>query len=129
METLFETLGAEEVYFPYKVRCCGGMLMTTFESAALKLSMEILESAVENGADCIATTCPLCQMNLEAYQDKINKTFDKKFEVPILFFTQLLGIAFGLSSKELGIDKNFYRCEKLSEIEKQLPIQQQPISI
>lgn len=129
MENLFETVGAEEVYFPYKLRCCGGMLMTTFESAALKLSMEILESAVENGADCIATTCPLCQMNLEAYQNKINKVFNKKFEVPILFFTQLLGIAFGLNSKTLGIDKNFYQCEKLNEIERQLPVKQQPINI
>lgn len=116
MENLFESLGAQEVYFPYKLRCCGGMLMTTYEDAALKLSKEILECAIENGADCIATTCPLCQMNLEAYQNKINKVFNASFKIPILFFTQILGVALGLSEKELGIDKNFYGCEKLERI-------------
>jgi heterodisulfide reductase subunit B len=116
MENLFESIGAARVYFPNKLRCCGGMLMTTFEDAALKLSQEILECAVENEADCIATTCPLCQMNLEAYQKKINKIFNKNYEMPILFFTQILGVSLGLDEKELGIDKNFYRCRKLDEL-------------
>jgi len=116
MENLFQTVGAEEIYFPYKLRCCGGMLMTTFEDAALKLSEEILSCAIENRADCIVTTCPLCQMNLEAYQNKINKKFNKNYKVPILFFTQVLGVALGLSEDELGIKNNFYRCEKLEEI-------------
>jgi heterodisulfide reductase subunit B len=116
MENLFQTIGAEEVYFPYKLRCCGGMLMTTFEDAALKLSEEILDCAVENGADCIVTTCPLCQMNLEAYQTKINKVFNKNYKVPILFFSQVLGVALGLGEEELGIENNFYKCEKLEEI-------------
>jgi heterodisulfide reductase subunit B len=116
MDDLFESLGAENVYFPLKLRCCGGMLMTTYEEVALKLSREILECAVENEADCIVTTCPLCQMNLESYQDKINKVFGTKFEMPILFFTQVVGIALGIDEKTLGIDKNFYRCKKLDEI-------------
>jgi heterodisulfide reductase subunit B len=116
MDDLFESLGAENVYFPLKLRCCGGMLMTTYEDVALKLSKEILECAVENGADCIVTTCPLCQMNLESYQDKINNAFDTKYEMPILFFTQVVGIALGIDEKTLGIDKNFYRCKKLDEI-------------
>ncbi len=118
MENLFESLGAENVYYPCKLRCCGGMLMTTFEDAALKLSADLLDRAIENGADCITTTCPLCQMNLEAYQDKINKTFNKDYKMPILFFTQILGVAFGLGEKELGIDKNFYVCDKLDKIYK-----------
>lgn len=116
MENLFESIGAENVYYPCKLRCCGGMLMTTFEDAALKLSADLLDRAVENGADCIATTCPLCQMNLEAYQNKMNKIFDKNFKVPILFFTQILGVAMGMEKEELGIDKNFYDCEKLESI-------------
>jgi heterodisulfide reductase subunit B len=92
------------------------MLMTTYEDAALKLSADILERAIENGAHCIATTCPLCQMNLEAYQNKINKRYNKNYQMPILFFTQILGVALGLDEKELGIDKNFYRCKELEEI-------------
>jgi heterodisulfide reductase subunit B len=127
MENLFQTIGAEEVYFPNKLRCCGGMLMTTFEDAALKLSEEILDCAVENKADCIVTTCPLCQMNLEAYQDKINKKFNKNYKMPILFFTQVLGIALGLSEDELGIDKNFYKCEKLDEIYKKKVVEEETV--
>ena len=56
------------------------------------------------------------QMNLEAYQDKINKTYNTNYKMPILFFTQILGVALGLNEKELGIDKNFYRCDQLEEI-------------
>lgn len=127
MKNLFQSLSAEDVYFPYKLRCCGGMLMTTFEDAALKLSEEILDCAVENSADCIVTTCPLCQMNLEAYQEKINKKFNKNYKMPILFFTQVLGVALGLSEEELGIDKNFYRCEKLDEIYKKKVVEEETV--
>lgn len=104
MDMLFEACGAENVYFPHKVKCCGGMLMTTYEDVALKLSKEIIQSAKDNGADCIVTTCPLCQMNVEAYQDVINKKYNTNFDMPVLFFTQVLGLAFGMSEKELGID-------------------------
>ena len=105
MDNLFSALGAENVYFPFKVKCCGGMLMTTYEDVALKLSKEILESAIENKADCIVTTCPLCQMNVEAYQEKINDVFNTNYKIPVLYFTQVLGLAFGLSDHELEIDK------------------------
>lgn len=104
MDNLFAALGAENVYYPMKVKCCGGMLMTTYEDVALKLSKGIIETAVENGANCIVTTCPLCQMNVEAYQDVINKTYNTNFNIPVLFFTQVLGLAFGYNDKELGID-------------------------
>jgi heterodisulfide reductase subunit B2 len=114
MDNLFEALGATNVYYPFKVKCCGGMLMTTYEDVALKLSKEIIASAVDNGADCIVTTCPLCQMNLEGYQELINKKYNTNYNMPILFFTQVLGLAFGISEKELGIDKNLTESIKLN---------------
>ncbi len=103
MDTLFEALGAKSVYFPMKVRCCGGMLMTTFEDISLKLCKEILECSTENEADLIITTCPLCQINLEAYQDKINKVYNTQFHIPILFFTQLLALSLGANEAEVGL--------------------------
>ncbi len=106
MDVLFEKLGADSVYFPVKVRCCGGMLMTTFEDISLKLCKEILECAVENDADAILTTCPLCHINLEAYQGKINKAFHRNFKVPILFFTQLLALSLGANQAEAGLNYN-----------------------
>ncbi|MBI5022435.1 MAG: CoB--CoM heterodisulfide reductase iron-sulfur subunit B family protein [Ignavibacteriales bacterium] len=107
MDRLFRKCGAEVVYFPMKVRCCGGMLMTTFEDTALKLNKELLECAVANEADAIVTTCPLCHFNLEAYQSKINEVYNAKFSVPILYFTQLLGIVFGIQQEAIGLDSSF----------------------
>ena len=107
LDRMITACGGESVYFPMKVRCCGGMLMTTFEDVALKLNKELLQCALENGAEAIVTTCPLCHFNLEGYQDKINKVFGTKLNIPILYFTQLLGIALGLPAKSLGLDASF----------------------
>lgn len=107
LDKMFAACGAEAVYFPMKVRCCGGMLMTTFEETALKLNREILQCAADNGAEVIVTTCPLCHINLEGYQDRINKVYGASFNIPILYFTQLLGIALGLSPQKLGLDSSF----------------------
>lgn len=106
MDSLFEALGAQNIYFPLKVRCCGGMLMTTYPDLALKLNKEILECAQENEAHLILTTCPLCQINLEAYQSKINKKFNTHFHMPILYFTQALGLALGGTLRDLGLNRH-----------------------
>jgi heterodisulfide reductase subunit B2 len=105
MDRLMSALGAEVVYYPGKVRCCGGMLMTTQEEVALKLNYNLLQAAVDNGADIIATACPLCEMNLEAYQDKINARFGSKFNIPIVYFSHLVGVALGVPPNRMGLDK------------------------
>ncbi len=105
MDRLLEALGAEVTYYPGKVRCCGGMLMTTDTDVALKLSMNLLEAAVDNDADLIATACPLCQMNLEAYQKQINAKFGRKFKIPVVYFTHLIGVALGLDAKVMQMNK------------------------
>jgi heterodisulfide reductase subunit B len=106
MDQLFERLGARSTYFPLKTRCCGGMLMTTFPEVSLRLVRDLLECAVDNGAQCIVTTCPMCQINVEAYQKRVNKMFGTSYQVPVLFFTQLLGQALGCSEQELGLQRN-----------------------
>ena len=106
MDRLFQRLGARAVYFPLKTRCCGGMLMTTFPDVCLQLVKDLLECAVENGAQCIITTCPLCQVNVESYQKRVNKKFGTAYQVPVMYFTQLLGHALGCSETELGLQRN-----------------------
>lgn len=106
MDSLCAALGAENVYFPLKVECCGGMLMTTYPEVGLDLNKKILNCARDNGADAIVTTCPLCQINLEAYQKKINKKFKTKHHMPVLFFTQAVGLALGGNPKELGLHRS-----------------------
>lgn len=106
MDELFASLGATIVPYPVKLRCCGGMLMTTFPEVALALNREILEAAENEQADVIVTTCPLCQINLDAYQDKINKKFGTKFRLPVMFFTQLLALSLGADRYEIRLKEN-----------------------
>jgi heterodisulfide reductase subunit B len=113
MDKLLQALGADVVYFPGKVRCCGGMLMTTQEDIALKLNMNLLQAAIDNGAEIIATACPLCQMNLEAYQNKINQAFNTKFDLPIVYFSHLVGVALGIAPAKMGLDKLLVSPDKL----------------
>lgn len=113
MDKLLQAIGAEPTHYPGKVRCCGGMLMTTEENVALKLSHCLLQAAVDNGAEMIATACPLCQLNLEAYQNKINQTFGKNFNVPIVYFTHLVGVALGIAPAKMGLDKLLVSPDKL----------------
>ena len=121
MDRMFQKCGGEMVYYPMKVRCCGGMLMTTFEETGLKLTKELIECAQENGAEVIVTTCPLCHINLEAYQDKINTMFGTHLTMPILYFTQLLGIVLGLSPTKMGLDASFVPLgEKISSLTESL---------
>lgn len=113
MDKLVEALGAVPTKFPLKARCCGGSLIIPEESIALELLHNILESAASNGAECIITACPLCQTNLDVYQRKVNSKYKTKYKLPILFFTQLMGLAFGFDSKTLGIDQCIVPAEKI----------------
>ncbi len=104
-EDLVKAMGAEAVDFPERLRCCGGSLIMTSRTAALDMVKVLLKSAVDSGADVIATACPLCQVNLECYQLQVNEEFGTDFNMPVTYFTQLLGLALGMPKKKLGIGK------------------------
>ena len=105
MDRLLETIGATPTYYPMKTVCCGGSLMGIRKDVALRLCRNILLCAQQYNAQCIAVTCPLCQMNLDAFQSAINKKYGTSFNLPIVYFTQLMGVAFGLESKGLGLNE------------------------
>jgi heterodisulfide reductase subunit B2 len=105
MEPLIEALGAEVHSWSMGPRCCGAGLMTTKGEVALNSVEHILEAA--SGADCIVTICPMCQMNLDAYQSKASKIAGKDLTVSVLYLPQLIGLAFGLSEEELKLKANF----------------------
>ncbi len=104
MDKLLVALGATPTYYPMKTVCCGGSLMGIRKDVALRLCRNLLLCAQQYDAQCIAVTCPLCQMNLDAFQSAINKTYGTNFNLPIVYFTQLMGVAFGLDSKGLGLN-------------------------
>jgi heterodisulfide reductase subunit B len=103
LDRLLEALGATPTYYPMKTKCCGGSLMGTREDVALRLCRNLLLCALQDHAECVAVTCPLCQLNLDAYQAAINKKYGTNFKLPVVYFTQLMGLAFGLDSKHLGL--------------------------
>ena len=105
MDKLLTTLGATPTDYPLKTWCCGGSLMGIQKDVALRLCRNILLCAQQGGAQCVAVTCPLCQMNLDAFQSLINKAYGTNFNLPIVYFTQLMGMAFGLDSKGLGLNQ------------------------
>jgi heterodisulfide reductase subunit B len=107
MDRLMEALGAEAVDWSYKTDCCGGSLSLCALEIALDLSHKILENAIDVGADLIATACPLCHANLDLRQKQINEEYGGDFDIPIVYFTQLMGVAYGLEAKPLGLDKHF----------------------
>jgi len=113
LEHLITSLGADPVPFPLKVRCCGGSLVISELDLALGLIHKLLESAASNGAQCIVTVCPLCFTNLDAYQDMARKRFKASYKLPVLFFTQLIGLALGVGPKALALDKNIISAEKV----------------
>jgi len=118
MDNLVEALGGEPIDWPLKTRCCGGSLTGTIEEVGLRLSYIILREVRRRGADLVITTCPLCQFNLECYQERINKDFNESLEIPIIYFTQLMGLAFGISDKEIGIHRLFIPITKLAKLRK-----------
>ena len=111
MDELLAWLGAEVVDYPVKAHCCGGHMTQISEDQAFELIRRLLQSAEDYGADVIVCICPMCQLNLDLYQARVNSYFNKSYRLPVLFVTQLLGVALGLDGKKLGIGKEIIGAE------------------
>jgi len=88
LDRLLATLGAEVKEWSYKTDCCGASLSLTRSDQVVRLVGKLVDKAAEAGAECIATACPMCQANLEMRQG--NR------QMPVFYFTELMGLAFGL---------------------------------
>lgn len=105
MEECLEPLGIRPIEWPHKTECCGAAYSLTTPGMSLRLTGEILSMAKEAGADCIAVACPLCQSNLDLRQKDIERQRDETFDLPVFYFTQLMGLAFGLPGRRLGLHR------------------------
>jgi heterodisulfide reductase subunit B2 len=99
MVGLLEALGATVYHHLHEGTCCGTALLTTKPEIGLGIVGTILQDTV--AADCIATVCPMCHMNLDSYQDKVSQLMGKKFHIPVVFLPQLIGLAFGVPEEQL----------------------------
>ena len=106
MDDLLAVAGAENVDFPLKTSCCGGAHVLSDSDTSTKLVLNILRAAEAAGAEVIATECPTCHSGLEMHQVRAEKVLGEKTKVRMLYFTQLLGIALGLSPRKLSVHEN-----------------------
>ena len=118
MDRMLTALGASVVPYAMKTHCCGGVLMTTQKPIALKLVGDLLSPIRD--VDCVVTVCPLCQLNLEAYQREVGAQLGTTLHIPILYFTQLVGLAFGLPDEQLKLEANLMGTERLMKRLRQL---------
>ncbi len=107
LDQLLASLGAEPVEFSHKARCCGASLMVSRQDVSLDLVADILKSASDAGAEAIVTLCPMCHISVETQMSRINAKYGTNFDFPVLFFTQLMGVALGVPESELGLGKGF----------------------
>jgi heterodisulfide reductase subunit B len=113
MDNVLKAVGVSVCDFAFKVECCGAAFGVVKRKMVNELSSKVLDMALDAGANSLAVTCQLCQQNLDLRQNQINSTMKTNFKLPVLFFTQIMGLTYGISPQELGIDKHNVTAESL----------------
>lgn len=106
LDDLVEVTGAKSIYWPLKLWCCGFHLLSTNREMGMSLAQSKLQDAKDAGADCMVTTCPSCQISFDVLQPSIAKHFEDKYNLPVLYYPQLLGLAMNMSPEEVGLHLN-----------------------
>lgn len=107
METVCKALGAEAIDWGYKTDCCGASASVNDTDLSIKLMSNIMRDAVGRGANCFVTTCPMCQLNMDAYQEKAGEKYGISARLPVYFITELIGVSMGIGALELQLDRHF----------------------
>ena len=107
MDLVMTKIGATPVYYPYKTECCGAGFSISRTDIVADLSGKIIDDAESRGAEAIIVACPMCHSNLDMRRNDINKYWNKKFEIPVIFMTQAVGLALGLSAEKVGLKRHF----------------------
>ena len=115
MDKILQAIGIPTLDWSYKTDCCGASFALTRTEIVLKLSHDILEGAKSVGADAIAVACPMCHSNLDTRQEEIEKKYQVTYHLPILYFTQLMGLAFGIPAEKLLLKSHLVDTEEVLE--------------
>jgi heterodisulfide reductase subunit B len=113
MDRLIELMGAEPIPWSYKTDCCGGSLVLTRTDIVMRLTGKLFEKAIEAGAEAIVVACPLCQSNLDSRQEEISRESGNHYELPIFYFTELIGLAMGHRDADKWFRRHFVDPRKL----------------
>ncbi len=106
MDQMMKAMGAEPIDWPFKVECCGAGLSVSRTDIVARLSRNIVEDAVRRKADAIVTACPMCHSNLDMRRDHIEKLAGRPLRIPVLYVTQAIGLALGVSRTDLGLQRH-----------------------
>ncbi|MFB2979544.1 CoB--CoM heterodisulfide reductase iron-sulfur subunit B family protein [Microseira sp. BLCC-F43] len=106
MENVFRAVGATPVYYRGRTQCCGWPLSSYATNQAFKMAGMHIQEAIDSGADCIVTPCPLCHLNLDSRQPEVEKVIERKLGLPVLHLPQLVALALGIAPKKLGLEKH-----------------------
>ena len=115
MENVFRAVGATPVYYRGRTQCCGWPLSSYATTESFQMAGNHIQEALNNGADCIVTPCPLCHLNLDSRQPEVEKVIGEKLGLPILHLPQLIALALGVSPKELGLDRHIVSTKPILE--------------
>lgn len=113
LDELLAACGCEPIDYPEKLKCCGGGVLAVDEKLALSITNRKLEQVKALDADAMCLVCPFCNIMYDTNQKKIEQEFEKDYKIPVLFLTQVVGLAFGFSPKELGLNMNRVRTKGL----------------
>lgn len=115
LDRLVGALGARPLPFRQKTSCCGGPVLLSHPEVAFKKTKALLDEALEHGADCMVSPCPLCSMNLDGRQADIERAFGVRYDMPVLYFSQLIALAFDLPPRVRGLHKNIVSPRRVLE--------------
>jgi len=117
LDKLVETLGGDSVPdYEKKVQFCGGALAVSEPEKSQGMVKGIIEAAYDHGADMIVTPCPVCQMNVEVYQDQINATYGTKFKMPVVYYSTLMAVSYGRSAKDAALNAQIIPAKQLEAL-------------
>ena len=115
MENLFRVVGATPIYYRGRTQCCGWPLSSYATTQSFQMAGKHIQEAIDAGADCMVTPCPLCHLNLDSRQPEVEKVIERKLGLPVLHLPQLVALALGIEPKELGLDRHIVSTRSVLE--------------
>jgi heterodisulfide reductase subunit B len=113
MDELMKLIGANPIEWGFKTECCGAGLSVSRTDLVAKLSGNILKDATDRGAKAVVVACPMCHSNLDMRRPEIDKYLQSKLDIPVIYLTQAIGLAVGLSPEVLGLQRHFVKVTTL----------------
>lgn len=115
MENIFRSIGATPIYYRGRTQCCGWPLASYATTESFKMAGMHIQEALDSGADCMVTPCPLCHLNLDSRQPEVEKVIGKKLRLPVIHLSQLIALSLGIQPKQLGLERHIVSTKPILE--------------